>query len=94
MATKDHPVIRFRSDITSLIAEVESCMPAEQPPRDREFGLQREAFRERCRQAKNLANRLGADNRFEWCLRSGDAHRIQESLKLSLAYFRRDPVSS
>jgi len=92
MATKDHPVNRFRSEIATLIAAVESCMPSQQPDQDREFGLQREAFRERCQQAKTLASRLGVDNRFEWCLRSGDAHRIEESLKLSLAYFRRCPV--
>ncbi len=60
--------------------------------RDREAEFQHEAFRERSRQARTLVGRLAAANRSEWSLRSGDAYRIQESLKLSLAYFRDRPL--
>jgi len=60
--------------------------------RDREAEFQHEAFRERCSQARTLAGRLAAANRSEWSLSSGDAYRIQESLKLSLAYFRGRPL--
>ena len=93
MTAKKHPVSQFRRDIAALIAEVEDCMRSTPSSRDREFDFQREAFRERCRQAKRLAQRLAADNRSEWSLRSGDAHRIQESLKLSLTYFRGRPIA-
>jgi len=88
MATKNHPVTKFRSDIAALIAEVENCMRSVPATRGREAELQHEAFRERCCQAKVLA----AANRSEWTLRSGDAHRVRESLKLSLAYFRGRPI--
>jgi hypothetical protein len=91
MATRNHPASQFRYDIAALIAEVETCMRSTAGNRDREFDLQREAFRERCHQAKTLVGRFGPTNRSEWSLRSGDAHRIQESLKLSLAFFRSHP---
>ncbi len=89
MATKIYPETQFRSAITALIAEIETCLGSAPP--NRESDLQREAFHERCHQAKILAGRLAEANRSEWLLRSGDAHRIQESLKLSLAYFRNHP---
>jgi len=91
MATKSHHATKFRSEIAALIAEVEACMPSTPARRDREFDYQREAFCERCRQAKMLADRLAARNHAEWSLRSGDAHRIRESLQLSLNYFRGRP---
>jgi len=88
MATKHQPVAKFQSDIEALIAEIEACMPSALKNKDREFSYQHDAFRERCHQAKTLAERLGVKHRSEWSLRSGDAHRIEESLRLSLAYFR------
>jgi hypothetical protein len=88
MATKNHPASKFRCEITALIAEVEAYLRSTPADLDREFDYQREAFRERCHQAKKLVGRFGPTNRSEWSLRSGDAHRIEESLKLSLAYFR------
>ena len=78
----------FTIQITALIAEIESCMNAERPGADRETRLQREAFRERCRQARSLAERLAAASDHEWSLNSGDAHRIRQSLQHSLNYFR------
>ena len=93
MATKNHPATQFRSDIAALIAEVEACMRSVPTNRDREFDYQHEAFRERCHQAKTLVGRFGPTNRAEWFLRSGDAQRIRESLKLSLAYFRTRPLA-
>jgi len=89
MAAKDHPETQFRSAIAALIAEIETCLGA--APTNRESDLQREAFRERCHQARTLAGRMADTNRSEWLLRSGDAYRIQQSLKLSLAYFRNHP---
>jgi len=89
MAAKTYPETQFRSDIAALIAEIETCMGSAST--NRESVLQREAFRERCHQAKTLAGRLAQANRSEWFLRSGDAYRIHESLKLSLAYFRNHP---
>jgi hypothetical protein len=91
MSKNKHPVAEFRHEIALLISEVEACMHSTRSKRDREFEYQHEAFHERCRQARALASRLNLDNRSEWSLCSGDAHRIQESLKLSLAYFRRQP---
>lgn len=88
MTTKNYPVSQFRTEIAALIAEIEACMPAEPTRRDREFNFQHDAFRERCQQAKTLAGRLGIAGRTEWSLRSGDAYRIEQSLQLSLAYFR------
>lgn len=88
MATKNHPASKFQSDIVALIAEIEACMPAAPKKRDREFSYQHDAFHERCDQAKMLGDRLGMPNGSEWFMRSGDAYRIEESLKLSLAYFR------
>ena len=78
----------FTTNITALIAEIKSCLRTARPSPDREARLQREAFRERCRQARSLANRLSAGSEQEWSLRSGDAHRIQQSLRHSLHYFR------
>jgi len=91
MATKSHPASQFHAEIAALIAEVEACLRSTPVRRDREFDFQREAFNERCRQAKTLAARLAARNRTEWSLRSGDAYRIRASLQLSLNYFRGRP---
>jgi hypothetical protein len=92
MAKKHHPVTQFRHEIAALISEVETCMCSVQPNRDREFKFQHKAFQERCDQANSLTSRLKNKTRSEWSMRSGDAHRIQESLKLSLAYFRGRPA--
>jgi hypothetical protein len=91
MALKNYPETQFRSDIADLIAEIETCLGS--APTTRESDLQREAFHERSHQARTLAGRLTEANRSEWFLRSGDAYRIQESLKLSLAYFRNHPLT-
>ncbi len=91
MAAKNHPVAQFSTEIAALIAAVEDAMQPVPSHRDREFNFQRDAFRERCQQAKMLADRLGATSHSEWSLRSGDAHRIRKSLQLSLDYFRRHP---
>ncbi len=88
MAQKDHPATKFRHEIKALIAEVEACMPPVSKDCDREFNLQREAFDERRQQATALSGQLGIAQHSEWCMRSGDAHRIHEALKLSLTYFR------
>ncbi|MAF84711.1 MAG: hypothetical protein QGH93_03585 [Gammaproteobacteria bacterium] len=93
MTKKKHPVSQFRSDITALITEVEACLRATPKNRDREFNYQHEAFRERCMQAKKLTGRFEPMNNSEWSIRSGDARRIREALKLSLAYFRGHPLS-
>jgi len=93
MATKYHPATQFRDEIAALISEVETCMRSVQTNRDREFSFQHEAFQERCEQANSRTSRLKNKTRSEWSMRSGDAHRIQESLKLSLAYFRGRPAS-
>ncbi len=87
MATKNDPGSQFESDIVALIAEIEACMPAAPKKRDREFRYQSEAFHERRQQAKMLADRLGMVDSSEWFMRSGDAYRIEASLKASLAYF-------
>ena len=78
----------FTSRITALIDEAEACLAVDLPSRDRETRLQREAFTERCRQARSLLQRLASASEREWSLRSGDAYRIQQSLHHSLQYFR------
>ena len=78
----------FNIRIAALIAEVEACLQHSLPAGDRESRLQREAFRERCHQARKLAERLATAGEHEWSLSSGDAHRIHRSLQHSLAYFR------
>ena len=88
MATQRPLGQTFNSNIAALIAEIESCLNVSRPYADRESRLQREAFRERSRQARNLARRLASASEQEWSQRSGDAHRIQQSLRHSLQYFR------
>jgi hypothetical protein len=94
METSKYGVAQFRSEIRRLIAEISTCIRADRnAAADREYDLQQQAFEERCRQAEQLARTLGsatpgkADD--PWAFRDGDAFRIQESLKLSLDYFRR-----
>jgi hypothetical protein len=89
MATTKFPITQFRCDIAALIAEIETCLGSAPP--NRESDLQREAFRERSHRAEELSGRLADPHRSEWSRRSGEAHRIHESLKLSLAYFRNHP---
>ena len=93
LAKEQYPVAQYRNELTALIAEIEACMGATTSSRDRESDFQHEAFRERCQQAILLAGRLAASGHAEWSLRSGDAHRIHESLKLSLDYFRRHTLA-
>jgi hypothetical protein len=92
MDSNRHGLTQYRSEIRNLIAEVRSCIKSQPDSGDREFDLQSRAFRERCDQAGHLTRKLEtavpdeAEN--QWSLRDGDAHRIEESLKLSLDYFR------
>jgi hypothetical protein len=92
MTSSQHPVRRFRSEIRRLIEEIEACIHARQPDGDREYRFQAEAFQERCGQAEQLTEQLdtGKDDDSGWSRRDGDAYRIQESLQLSLDYFRGD----
>ena len=90
-------MVEFGTEIRKLIAEIKSCIKSQrgksqQDAGDREFDLQWQAFGERCDQAKHLTRSLESSGPGEadsqWSLRDGDAHRIEESLKLSLDYFR------
>ena len=91
MASRKYGVAEFGTEIRNLINEIKSYIKS-QDARDREFDLQWQAFRERCDQAKHLTRSLESSGPGEadsqWSLRDGDAHRIEESLKLSLDYFR------
>lgn len=90
MAAKDC-ISRFRDEISKIIAEIEDYIGTGRGTDDREFRFQRRAFRERCDQAENLDKALDSpQGENEWSLHDGDAHRIQESLQLSLDYFRRE----
>jgi hypothetical protein len=92
MASTKYGMTQFRSEIGKLIAEIKSYIQMQEDAGDREFDLQWEAFRERCDQANYLTSFLDTkargDAERQWSLRDGDAHRIEESLKLSLDYFR------
>lgn len=92
MASTKHGIAQFRTEIRNLIAEIKSYIQSRDETRDREFDLQRQAFRERCDQADHLTRSLESgrpdEGESRWSLRDGDAHRIEESLKLSLDYFR------
>jgi hypothetical protein len=91
MASTKSTIAQFRSEIKHLIDEIKSCIHSDRENADREFDLQQQAFRERCNQADDLTTYLGSapdGDESRWSLRDGDAHRIEESLKLSLDYFR------
>ena len=92
-ATKS-PTNRFRAEIRNIITEIEACIGLGQGGQDREYRFQRRAFEERCSQAEHLTAALGpaasGNAQTWWLLHDGDAHRVHESLKLSLDYFRRD----
>jgi len=94
MAYARQRIIRFRSEIKKLIAEIHDYIGQDGSPRDREFRFQRQAFHERCDQAEQLTRQLDSEddakNQGAWSLRDGDARRIHESLKLSLDYFRQN----
>lgn len=77
---------QFRSDIRKLVAEIEKHVW----PRsnEREYRFQYEAFTERCDQAQQLQVEIADDEQTHWQLRTGDARRIEDSLRLSLDYFR------
>ncbi len=79
---------QFRSEISRLIAEIEAYMRPDMGTGDRESFFQREAFQERRSQAERLSERLASYRKSQQPLLEGDAYRIQESLKLSLDYFR------
>lgn len=81
---------QFRSDIRSLIAEIENHIRRRPRDDDREHRLQREAFEERCDLAERLEREIAADEQNQWGLRDGDAQRVHDSLRLSLDYFRAD----
>jgi len=57
---------------------------------DREYQLQRAAFEERAGRAQQLADEIALDEQTLWSLRDGDAQRAEDSLRLSLNYFRSD----
>lgn len=90
MAADDEPTAEFQSETAALIAEVEACLIRSREQRDREYRYQKQAFRERCEQARRLARR-DTGRWTDWQLRSGDAYRVTQSLRLSLAYFRNRP---
>ncbi|MDH3512600.1 MAG: hypothetical protein OER85_17280 [Gammaproteobacteria bacterium] len=79
---------QFRTEISRLIAEIEAYMRPDADTGDREFFFQREAFQERRSQAERLSERLASYRQSQQPLLEGDAHRIRDSLKLSLDYFR------
>ena len=81
---------QFRADIRKLVDEIEKHVRPHRgsPIMDRELGFQYEAFAERCDQAQRLQAEIADDAQSYWHLRSGDAKRIEESLRLSLDYFR------
>ena len=79
---------QFRSDIRNLVAEIETHV---RPRRgDREYRFQYEAFAQRRDQAQQLQAEIAGDEQTHWNLRTGDAQRIEDSLRLSLDYFRTD----
>ena len=90
MLSGDSYIEKFCSEISRLVAEVQALIRTEDNDADRERQFQTQAFQERCSQAEQLTRQLHATDVGNSMLRDGDAHRIQESLKLSLAYFRRD----
>jgi len=79
---------QIRSEISRLIAEIETYMRPHGGTADREHFFQREAFQERRGQAERLSERIASYRKNQQILLEGDAHRIKESLKLSLDYFR------
>lgn len=94
MVESVNPVNRFRQEISKLIEEIEGCIRCGQGAQDREYDLQQRAFEERRSQARQLTDSLGCDGSRaaleQWATRDGDAHRIHESLQLSLDFFRND----
>lgn len=90
MSSKPMRFSQFRTDIRQLIDEVEQHLSARPSAGDREYRLQREAFEERRNNARQLTAQIESDERKQWHLRDGDAERVQESLRLSLHFFRPD----
>ncbi len=90
MSPKPTRFSQFRSDIRQLIDEVEKHLGSRPNAGDREYRLQREAFEERRRNARQLTAQIESNERAQWGLRDGDAQRVQDSLRLSLDYFRPD----
>ena len=81
---------QFRSDIRQLIDEVERHLRTRPGTDDREYRLQREVFEERRNHAQDLTAQIETDEPTQWGLRDGDAKRVQDSLRLSLNFFRPD----
>jgi hypothetical protein len=90
MPSGDSYIEKFCSEISRITAEIQALIRTENDEADREREFQTQAFQERCSQAEQLTSQLHATDIGSGILRDGDAHRVQESLKLSLAYFRRD----
>ena len=82
---------RYRAEIDGLIAAVEPCL--ERAGEDREARLQREAFRERCARARDLARQLECAAERERVLLSGHAGRLRDALELSRDFFSRRATS-
>lgn len=84
-----NPADQFNTEIAQLIDEIESCMSHRHAAPNREFDYQAQAFQERRHLAEEMQQRLAEDSENHlWKLRSGDAHRLRQALKHSLAYFR------
>ncbi|RMF98070.1 MAG: hypothetical protein D6727_03800 [Gammaproteobacteria bacterium] len=73
------------AEIRRLIAATEPCLPL--AGGDREASLQREAFRERRRQARELGRRLAGCCGAEMLLLDGDIERLRRALSMSRAFF-------
>jgi hypothetical protein len=88
MSRSGNFVEQIRAEISRLIAEIEAYIRPDETAGDREHFFQREAFQERRGQAERLSERIASYRKNQQSLLEGDAHRIKESLKLSLNYFR------
>ena len=88
MSRSGNFIEQIRIEISRLIAEIEAYMRPDESTGDRELFFQREAFRERCSQAERLSERIASYRKNQHSLLEGDAHRIKDSLQVSLDYFR------
>ncbi len=88
MASSTNYLTRFQQEISRIVAEIETCIHSDGESEDREFRLQHEAFQERCDQAEHFSRKMALNGLKQWSVMDGDAHRIREALKRSLAYFR------
>jgi hypothetical protein len=88
MSRSGNFIEQIRTEIGRLIAEIEAYMRPDPVAGDRELFFQREVFQERRSQAERLSERIASYRKNQQSLLEGDAHRIKESLELSLNYFR------